>query len=289
MSPVKSAVSAVVVVLAVIGVLAGCGSSGGSDEASVLKVGISEKGKAAKFSLPGTAESGLVEVKLTNTGKVPHGIQFVRYTGNHNEQDVLKEVASESRKTPDWILAEGGIGSVEPGETGTATLNLEEGNFVIVDTAAVAGPGTGPPASTTMKLSGGETGDLPDTAGEVTAEETGKDKFAWKVSGLKAGKDQFTFHSEGKKALHMIIAVPIKGKAPSLAKIKKDISKEEGPPPPYVDLQHIQSTAVIDGEKSQTVTLNLKKGQYLFFCPLTDRDGGKSHDQEGLIAVENVE
>ena len=40
---------------------------------------------------------------------------------------------------------------------------------------------------------------------------------------------------------------------------------------------------------SQTTTLDLKKpGQYIFFCPLTDRDGGKPHDQEGLLTVETV-
>jgi hypothetical protein len=122
----------------------------------------------------------------------------------------------------------------------------------------------------------------------VTAEETGDDEYAWDDSGLRAGQQQITFDSEGDEALHLIIAVPVKGKAPPLSQIKKDFSKE-GPPPPYIDFESAQSTAVLDGGKSQTTPIDLKSGEYIFFCPLTDRDGGKPHDQEGLLAVEKVD
>jgi hypothetical protein len=48
------------------------------------------------------------------------------------------------------------------------------------------------------------------------------------------------------------------------------------------------STAVLDSGESQTTSLTLKEGRYVFFCPLTDRDGGKSHDQEGLVKVVTI-
>ena len=84
--------------------------------------------------------------------------------------------------------------------------------------------------------------------------------------------------------------MPLKGKVPPLSQIKEDISKESGPPPSYIEFEEAQSTAILDGGKSQTTTFDLKKpGKYIFFCPLTDRDGGKPHDQEGLLAVETVE
>lgn len=286
MSFSKSAVLAALAALLAVAA-AGCGGSSGSDEPTVLKIGVSEQGKKASFELPKSAEGGLVEVKLTNGGKAPHGVQFIRFTEGHSEEEVLKELAGENEKTPDWIRGEGGVGAVGPGETGSATLNLEDGEFVIVDAAALSGEG-GPPATAPLKVTEGDEGDLPDTEGEVTAEETGKDEFEWEVEGLKAGKDEFTFNSEGDDSIHMIIAVPVKGKAPSEAQLKKDFAKE-GPPPPYADVENTQSTAVIDGGKSQTTTLDLKKGKYIFFCPLTDRDGGKPHDQEGLLSIETVE
>ena len=141
-----------------------------------------------------------------------------------------------------------------------------------------------------MTVSSGETGDLPDTSGKVTADETGKDQFAWQISGLHTGQNDITFDSKGDKSLHLIIAVPVNGTAPPLSKIKSDFAKAgSGPPPSYLDFNNAQQTAILDGGLSQTTKLNLQKpGQYIFFCPLTDRDGGKSHDQEGLLKVETV-
>jgi hypothetical protein len=265
--------------------VSGCGDSG-SDEPTVLRIGVSEKGKAASFSAPKSTSGGLVEVKLTNEGKAPHGVQFVRYEDGHTAAEALKLLEGESEKTPDWLRAEGGIGGVGGGESATATLNLEEGNFLISDAAAFGEK----PATAEITVEGGSSGDLPDTEGTVTAEETGEDKYAWDVSDLTAGPNQITFDSEGDEAIHLIIAAPLKGKVPPLSQIKKEFGEEkEGPPPPYLDFEGAQSTAVLDGGKSQTAPLDLKPGKYLFFCPLTDRDGGKSHDQEGLLSIETVE
>jgi hypothetical protein len=263
----------------------GCGG-GGNDSPTALKIGVSEKGKATSFEVPKSAEGGLVEVKLTNEGKAPHGVQFVRYEGDHTAQDALKVLGGESKKTPEWVRGEGGIGSVPGGQSGTATLNLEAGNFLIVDAASFGGK----PASAELKVTEGSAGDLPSTDGKIVAAETGKDEFEWDVSGLKAGKSQVTFESEGDDSIHLVIAAPVKGKVPPLATIKKEFasSAENGPPPSYIDFEGAQSTAVLDGGKSQTTPLDLKPGKYIFFCPLSDRDGGKSHDQEGLLAIETV-
>jgi hypothetical protein len=264
--------------------LAACGSS--STKPSKLSLSISEKGKAASFTVPKSAKGGLVDVSIRNDGKAPHGVQFVQYTGNHTQADALKQIGSNSNKVPTWLKAQGGTTTVAGGQTATATLNLDAGNYVLVDSAAL-GPGSaGPPATAAVKVTSGDTGDLPSTSATVDANHTGKDKYAWNISGLKAGSNQITFNSKGNDALHLIAAVPVKGKAPSLAKIKSDFAKN-GPPPPYIGGAPATS-AILDGGKSQTLTLNLKPGQYIFFCPLTDRDGGKPHDQEGLLKTVTV-
>jgi hypothetical protein len=265
---------------------AGCGSSD-EDSATTLKMSISEQGKSATFKAPKTAESGLVDVKLTNNGKQPHGLQLIRYTGGHTMDDVLKELGKNSDVIPPWAKLDGGIGSVAGGKTGSATINLPEGNYVLVDAAALGGGG--PPATAGIKLSGGSSGSLPDTPGQITAATAGHDEFKWEISGLTSGTNRITFTSKGKDTVHFVLAAPVKGKAPALSQIKKDFASN-GPPPAYLDTTGIQSTAILDGGLSQTASLDLKKpGQYIFFCPLTDRDGkGKPHDQEGLLSVENV-
>jgi len=270
----------------VVAALAACGSS--STKPSKLSLSISEQGKAASFKTPKSTKGGLVDLSFQNNGKGPHGVQFVQYTGGHTAADVLKTVASGSNKTPSWIKGNGGTPAVAGGQTGTVTLNLPAGNYVLIDSAALAGPSSGPPTTAQMKVTSGDTGDLPSTVATVDANHTGKDKYAWNISGLKAGSNQVTFNSKGNDALHLIGAIPVKGKAPSLAKIRSDFAKlGSGPPPPYVGGAP-ETTAILDGGESQTLTLDLKPGQYIFFCPLTDRDGGKSHDQEGLLKTVTV-
>jgi hypothetical protein len=274
-------------VLAAALVAAGCG--GGGTEATKVSMSISEQGKNSIFTTPKSVKGGLVELTVKNKGKAPHGVQLVRYTGNHTADDALKQLGSASDKTPDWLRAEGGTPAVAGGQSTKASLNLASGNYLIIDSAQL-GPSSGPPANAQLKVTSGDNGDLPDTPGTVVAARTGKDKYAWEISGLKAGKNDITFDSEGKDALHFIIAAPVKGKAPSQSKLKSDFAKAgSGPPPPYLDFTNARSTAILDGELSQTTELDLKKpGQYILFCPLTDRDGGKSHDQEGLLKVVTV-
>ncbi len=271
----------------VVAALAACGSS--STKPSKLSLSISEQGKAASFKAPKSAKGGLVDLTFKNKGKAPHGVQLVQYTGDHTSDDVIKGIASGSDKTPEWIRGEGGTPAIPGGQSDTATLNLPAGKYVVVDSASLGPGGGGPPPTADMKFTSGDTGDLPSTPANVKAARTGKDKYAWDISGLKSGKNQITFDSKGKDALHLIIAVPVNGKAPSLSKIKSDLGKQNGPPPPYLDFNNSQSSAVLDGGLSQTTTLALDKpGQYVFFCPLTDRDGGKSHDQEGLLKTVTV-
>lgn len=267
-------------------VMAGCGGSSGSSPAK-LSLKISEEGKKGSFQAPNSAEGGLVEVTLKNQGKAPHGVEFIQYTGGHSEEEVLKALGN-SEKIPSWIKFQGGIGSVPGGQTGAADVKLPEGHYVLADAAAFSSPSGGPPATAPLKVSGETAGSLPSTPAAVTAANPAKDKYKWETSGLKTGKNEITFDSKGKKAVHMLIAVPVKGKAPPLSQIKKDLASN-GPPPSYVDASEAQSTAIVDGGASQTTTLDLKKpGQYIFFCPLTDRDGGKPHFEEGLLKVQTV-
>lgn len=266
-------------------VAAGCGSS--STEPTKVSMSISEQGKTATFKAPKSVKGGLVEISFRNKGKGQHGVQLIQYTGKHTAADVLKQLGSSSNKIPAWIKTWGGTPALAGGQSDSATLNLPAGNYVAADSAALGGSPI-PPATAQFKVTFGDTGDLPSTPGTVKAAKTGKDKYAWDISGLKTGKNEVTFDSEGGGAVHLIAAAAVKGKAPSLSKIKSDFASN-GPPPPYLDVQNSQFSAVLDGGESQTMTLDLKKpGQYIFFCPLTDRDGGKSHDQEGLLKVVTV-
>ena len=260
--------------------LSACGSS--SDEATKVAVTVADAGKGKyEMTAPSKVDGGLVELTLTNKGKEPHEAQLVRVDGGRTIDEVLKTVTSDSSKTPSWLHAEGGVGTVAPGQSGTSTVNLDPGHYAIVDLGAGGGK---PPAlsgsQTEFDASSGDAGDLPSTDATVTAAEAGKDKYEWQISGLKAGTNEITFNSKGDEALHHVIAAPLKGNA-SIDDVKKALESQSGPPP--IDEAGIASTSVLDGGKSETTQLDLKPGRYAFICFLTDRDGGKPHFAEGLL------
>lgn len=262
--------------------LAACGSSSSK---STLSVSIAESGNSAKFTLPTTTKGGLVQVTLANKGKGPHSLQFVRVEGNHTTAEAYKIVNSNSNKTPSWLRAEGGVSQTAPGQSNSGTVNLPAGKYLVTE---LGSPGSNAqPAQADLTVTSGKSGTLPSAPATVTAAAPAKDKYKWEISGLHAGHNVLKFNSQGSNAIHFIGAVRIKpGQHPSLAEIQK--SFQSNGPPSFADITSIQSTAVLDGGKSQVTTLDLKPGTYVFFCPLTDRDGGKPHLAEGLLTKYTV-
>jgi hypothetical protein len=267
--------------------LSACGSSkkkttsaGGATSGGSLTVSIAETGKTAKFTAPSSAKGGVVTLRVTNSGKVPHGAQLA-LIGDHTPQEVFTVLGADKPKVPDWLRAEGGLGSVPPGQTQTATLDLPAGKYVLFDPPNGPGGG-GPPAYTKLTVGAGSRGALPSTPATVTADQVGKDKYRWDVSGeLKNGVQDVTFVSKGKDALHFLGAFRVTGN-PSDADLKKVF--KQGKPPKFVDQGSDTTSAVIDGGKSQVLPLTLKApGTWVLYCAVTDREGGKPHFEEGLL------
>jgi hypothetical protein len=254
-------------------------------KATKLAITITQSGKRVSYQGPATVKGGLVRLSVTDRGKVPHAAQLIRIEGNHTAQDALKSVTSNSTKAPDWIRGEGGLGGVPPGKTLDATLNLAAGKYLLAD---LGGPTSGPPAYKELTVTSGQKGTLPSTPVTITGAEPSKDHYRWDVAGaLKSGRNDVTFDSKGDQALHFIGAFRITGN-PSRAQIIKAL-KTNGPPPKFVDRTSFYNTAVLDGGLSQTTPLLLNKtGKYVLFCPLTDRNGGKPHFEEGMLTTVDV-
>jgi hypothetical protein len=258
--------------------IAGCGGSSATKPTN-LSLSISEVGKAAKFTIPPSGKGGLTQVVLVNSGKAPHNVQLVLVAHGHTVAEAVKQIAGNSKKTPNWLRAEGGVGTTLGGQTGTAIVNLPKGTYAVVDTSST---GNGPPAYGQTTLSKGKTGTVPKYAAHITGLATGKDKYAWRITGLKVGANPLDFVSKGKSAIHTAVAIKVKGN-PSLDTIKKALQSNGGPPPSFIAPSQPADTAALDGGKSVATSLTFTRGQYVFFCPLTDRDGGKPHFLEGMI------
>jgi hypothetical protein len=254
----------------------GIAACGGSSDPTPFAVKLTGSGKGSAMSAPKSVKGPLVEMTFTNESKGPGDAQLVRFEKGHSVDEVLKEIGSEDTDIPDWLHGAGGVGDVKPGKSGTTTAKLDPGSYIVVNDSA-----QGKPPVAEFTVEGGNDGDLPGTDATVTAAEVGKDKYEWKVDGLKAGDNRITFDSEGKEALHHIVAAQITGDA-TIDDVKTFLDTEKGKPP--ISEENSDSTAVIDGERSEVTTLTLKPGRYAFLCFLSDREkNAKPHFKEGLI------
>jgi hypothetical protein len=265
-------------------IAAGCGSSS-NDEPTKVDVKVTEQGKGQyAVQVPNEIEGGAVELTLNNAGnQAPHSAQLIQLQGGHTYAQAAPIINSEKpQEIPDWIRGYGGVGQVNPGQTGTSTVKLDEGHYALEDDAD---NGAKQPAYTEFDVKSTNDADLPSTDAKITAATTGQKEpeYQWESSGLKAGDNTITFDSQGKEALHILVAVPVKGNLTD-DQIKQALESQNGPPPQGLDFQNASTTEVIDGGKQEVTKLHLNAGKYAFICFLPDRDEPtKPHFTQGLL------
>jgi hypothetical protein len=238
------------------------------------------------YTVPASVTGGLTQLRLANgDAKTPRSAQLVRYDDGHTAAAAYAEVVKNSNKTVTWVHAEGGLGAVAPKATATATIDLPAGNYLVVD---LFGGSSGKPKFASFTVGAGQSAPLPAVSPKVTASRVGKDKYAWKLGGaLKTSTKNVTFAAGGTQTLHFLGAFRIKGKH-TKAQIIKAL-KAHGKPPSWIDQKSFYESAVLDGGVSQVTPIALRsKGTYVLFCPLTDKDGGKPHFEEGLLKTVSV-
>jgi hypothetical protein len=264
--------------------IAGCGGGGGGDPTKVA-VHVTEKGQGDySVAVPNEIEGGAVELTLDNSqNKAPHDAQLIRLDGGHTYAEAAPILNSDQpQEIPEWIRGYGGIGEISPGQTGTSTVKLDEGHYVLQDDAE---NGAKAPPYTEFDVKDTNGADLPETDAKVTAATTDSGdpahEYEWQTEGLKAGVNKITFDSQGDKALHILVAAPINGNA-TIDQVAQEL--DSNGPPRSIDFEASNSTSVIDGGKQEVTTVDLKPGRYAFICFLPDRDEpDKPHFKEGLL------
>jgi hypothetical protein len=277
--PQRPAVLAVALIGALI-VLPACGGGGGGGESkpTAANVDVTGQGKDVQVKVPETIKGGLVQLNLKNSSDGPRDAQIVRVEGNQSPEEVLKVVMSEGGPIPDWLQDGGGVGATGPGQSGSATQNLAEGNYVLFSSPE----GEGEPVTAEFKVEGGGTeGQLPKTEAEIIASE-----YTFDAKGLKPGKNKVLFKNAGNE-LHHAIGAPMRPGA-TLDDVKKFLQEEggggrpSGPPP--IDMESGFTTAVIDGGVEQVIDLNVRKpGKHALVCFIQDRRGGPPHVMKGML------
>jgi len=260
---------------------AGCGSDDEEKSESqaakprTVKIDISGSAKKPKLTVPASVEGGLVTIQVTNNAKGKHGAQLIAVDGDHTPEEALKAGnawGQGGKPLPPWLKTVGGVGAVEPGQTGSVTQSLPAGDYVVFDLDT--------DSKAPLKVSGGGASGEPSAPSTITAHE-----YNFKSSGLKAGKQKVLFDNAGKEP-HFIAGVRMNPGA-TIDEVRKFFQTEKGQPP--ISEEGGFDTAVTDGGNKQTVEVNLEKGKYALLCFVPDRKGGPPHAVKGMISEAVVE
>jgi hypothetical protein len=173
--------------------LAACASGDGgeaspapeaSPEPEVVEVGATEYA----FTVPAQVRGGVVTMRFTNTGGLPHEFGFGRIDPGRGLEDV-REVVEAGEEPPDWMDDVGGVPALSPDRSVTVTRTLEPATYVFLcyfpspegtphaqlgmfTTFEIAGDtGAAPPQADLVISAGGEGLSVPEiTAGEQIVE-----------------------------------------------------------------------------------------------------------------------
>ena len=291
--------------LAIAVLVAGCGGDDDKPDAAEpapakpvrYAITATAEGRTQKaMTMPSSVKAGLVTMTLTNSDTVPRSAQLLRIVGEHSLDEVLQVVTGDGEEIPNWVQDGGGVPAVQPGATGSASQVLAPGRYVLLDDEE----GVGENAKTHAEL--GAVGDftvtgersrarLPDVPATITATdavEGDKKTYGFRLEGLEPGTNQVHFQNTGAELHHALFAPLRRGATLAQARQLFTSSRPPSGPSP-VDFTRIVGTKVIDAGIEQNVTLDLPAGRYAVICFISDRDGGKSHVEKGMIEEVTIE
>ena len=84
------------------------------------------------FSGPERIPGGLTTVRIVNEGRGLHHIQFLRLLEGKSAADFRAAIAADPSRLPSWVQYAGGPNAHLPGSQASATVNLTEGDYVLM-------------------------------------------------------------------------------------------------------------------------------------------------------------
>ncbi|HET9607152.1 MAG TPA: hypothetical protein VFO87_08870 [Nitrospira sp.] len=84
------------------------------------------------FSGPERISGGLTTVRIVNEGRDLHHIQFLKLLQGKSAADFRAAIAADPSRLPKWVQYAGGPNAHLPGSQASATVNLTEGDYVLM-------------------------------------------------------------------------------------------------------------------------------------------------------------
>ena len=225
-------------------------------------------------------EGGVVEFVYANEAKQPADMFLAKLDSGKSGKDFLDFTKTPEGKeqAPPFIDVSGFL-SVEPGEEGTLTAVLDEGNWLIgakeVNRGEEGEGEDGDDIVAEIKVAGGdEDAELPKTDATIEAFD-----FGYRLDGLEAGTQKITLSNTGKEP-HIFVVF---GLEPDGDLDKALAFEGEGPPPGTTEFQ--ADLSYTDPGNAVIREVDIPKGKYGLVCFLTsppNSEDGKPHFALGM-------
>jgi hypothetical protein len=240
-------------------------------------------GSKGALTVPKRAAPGVTKLTLRNKSKGDAEAQLIRIEGDHSRSDVLDALGNALSAKPwkDFLFAAGGVGMTDPGETRSATQELEAGTTYYVFNASAEGRPR-PSDLHKIEIIGHKEGALPETDATVSATD-----YGYTADGLRSGRNEVTFENAGRQPHHLLLGQL--RKSATIADARRFLlSDADGGSGPFPPAGSEAATSVLEGGTSQVITLDLKPGKYALYCFAADRRGGPPHIVRGMVNAVTV-
>lgn len=84
------------------------------------------------FAGPDRIPAGVTTMQVVNKGQDPHHIQLLKLLQGKTAEDFRAAITADSARLPNWIKFVGGPNAVLPGSESAATMNLTEGEYLLI-------------------------------------------------------------------------------------------------------------------------------------------------------------
>jgi hypothetical protein len=84
------------------------------------------------FAGPDRIPAGVITMQVVNKGQDPHHIQLLKLLQGKTAEDFRAAITADPTRLPKWIKYVGGPNAILPGSESVATMNLAEGEYLLI-------------------------------------------------------------------------------------------------------------------------------------------------------------
>ncbi|MBI3660210.1 hypothetical protein HY230_07035 [Candidatus Acetothermia bacterium] len=230
------------------------------------------------FDAPASIPAGITTFKFTNKGKELHHALLVKIGESHTFEELLAGLKQpQAGPPPAWISESGGVNAVFTGDSATATVSLEPGQYALI--CEIPGADGVPHFAKGMVKSLTVTATNQPVVVEPVADITMKlYDYGFELSTpITAGKHTIRVENAGPQTHEVEFVQFVPGT--TLQDFVNWAQKEQGPPPP---VKWLGGFAPTSKGNHGWITMDFAPGEYGLLCFLPDQGDDKAHIVHGM-------